>query len=149
MTPTTAAMSFGDGNHGALGLPTSLMGLGVDAYEPTRVPSLPPDITGVTAGALPLPGRHFGRSALGMGPRPRGPARPWRSPSPRDSWNEPMRVTGLDQVNVCSAFASGVISAAIGDDGSLWVWGKSKRGQLGLGEQVMEAVELKHLLERK
>ena len=51
-----------------------------------------------------------------------------------------MRVTGLDQVNVCSAFASGVISAAIGDDGSLWVWGKSKRGQLGLGERVMEAV---------
>ncbi|PRQ21586.1 putative regulator of chromosome condensation, RCC1 [Rosa chinensis] len=60
-------MSFGAGNHGALGLPTSLMGLGVDAYEPTRVPSLPPDITGVTAGALPLPGRHFRRSALGMG----------------------------------------------------------------------------------
>lgn len=46
----------------------------------------------------------------------------------------------MDQVNVCSAFASGVISAAIGDDGSLWVWGKSKRGQLGLGERVMEAV---------
>ncbi|KAL6227155.1 hypothetical protein ACLB2K_001114 [Fragaria x ananassa] len=43
-------MSFGDGNHGALGLPTSLMGLGVDAYEPTRVPSLPSDITAVTAG---------------------------------------------------------------------------------------------------
>ena len=41
---------------------------------------------------------------------------------------------------MCSAFASGVISAAIEGDGSLWVWGKSKRGQLGLGEQVMEAV---------
>lgn len=49
-TTTGVVMSFGDGNHGALGLPISLMGLGVDAYEPTRVPSLPPDITSVTAG---------------------------------------------------------------------------------------------------
>lgn len=43
---------------------------------------------------------------------------------------------GLDGVNVCAAFASGVVSSAIGDDGSLWVWGKSKRGQLGLGKDV-------------
>ncbi|KAL6220580.1 hypothetical protein ACLB2K_008336 [Fragaria x ananassa] len=139
MSTRTAVMSFGDGNHGALGLPTSLMGLGVDAYEPTRVPSLPSDITAVTAGhyhslAVTSQGQlwAWGRdleAQLGRG-----------GPSPRDSWNEPMRVTGLDRVNVCSAFASGVISAAIGDDGSLWVWGKSKRGQLGLGEQVMEAV---------
>lgn len=47
---------------------------------------------------------------------------------------------GLDLVNVRSASASGVVSAAIGDDGSLWIWGKSKRGQLGLGKDVMEAV---------
>lgn len=47
---------------------------------------------------------------------------------------------GLNQVRVQSAFASGVISAAIGDDGSLWVWGKSKRGQLGLGEGIIDAV---------
>ena len=46
---------------------------------------------------------------------------------------------GLEQVNVCAAFASGVVSAAIGDDGSLLVWGKSKRGQLGLGKDVVEA----------
>lgn len=43
-------------------------------------------------------------------------------------------------MNVCSAFASGVVSAAIGDDGSLWVWGKSKRGQLGLGKDIIESV---------
>lgn len=43
-------------------------------------------------------------------------------------------------MNVCAAFASGVVSAAIGDDGSLWVWGKSKRGQLGLGKGIIEAV---------
>lgn len=43
-------------------------------------------------------------------------------------------------MNVCASFASGVISAAIGDDGSLWVWGKSKRGQLGLGKGITEAL---------
>lgn len=58
----------------------------------------------------------------------------------RDTWNEPKKVEGLDQVKVRAAFASGVISAAIGDDGSLWVWGKSKRGQLGLGKGVTEAL---------
>lgn len=58
----------------------------------------------------------------------------------RESWNEPKRVAGLDQVRIHAAFASGVVSAAIGDDGSLWVWGKSKRGQLGLGKEVTEAV---------
>ena len=59
----------------------------------------------------------------------------------RDSWNVPKRVQGLDQVKVEAAFASGVISTAIGDDGSLWVWGKSKRGQLGLGKGIIESVE--------
>ena len=58
----------------------------------------------------------------------------------RESWNEPKRVEGLAQVKVRAAFASGVISAAIGDDGSLWVWGKSKRGQLGLGKGITESV---------
>lgn len=57
----------------------------------------------------------------------------------RDTWNEPKIVEGLDQVHVTAAFASGVVSAAIGDDGSLWVWGKSKRGQLGLGKGITQA----------
>lgn len=57
----------------------------------------------------------------------------------RELGNEPMRVQGLDQVIVQRAFASGVVSAAIGLDGSLWVWGKSKRGQLGLGKGITEA----------
>lgn len=48
---------------------------------------------------------------------------------------------GLEEVMVKASFASGVVSAAIGDDGSLWVWGKSKRGQLGLGKDVTEAVK--------
>lgn len=46
----------------------------------------------------------------------------------------------MDKVMVQSAFASGVVSAAIGDDGALWVWGKSKRGQLGLGKDITEAI---------
>lgn len=58
----------------------------------------------------------------------------------RETWYEPKRVEGLNGVSVKSAFASGVISTAIGVDGSLWVWGKSKRGQLGLGKGITEAV---------
>lgn len=57
----------------------------------------------------------------------------------RDTWNDPEKVKGLEEVNVCAVSASGVISAAIGDDGSLWVWGKSKRGQLGIGKDITEA----------
>ncbi|KAG9448927.1 hypothetical protein H6P81_008892 [Aristolochia fimbriata] len=57
----------------------------------------------------------------------------------RDSWNKPTRVEGLDGVRVRATFASDVASMAIDDNGSLWVWGKSKRGQLGLGKGIMEA----------
>ncbi|XP_030973611.1 secretion-regulating guanine nucleotide exchange factor [Quercus lobata] len=136
---SAVVMSFGDGSQGAVGLPTSTTGHGGDAYEPTRVPGLPSDVTSVAAGhyhSLALTSQAqlwaWGRNneaQLGRGPL-----------DPRDSWNEPKRVEGLDKVNVCAAFASGVVSAAIGDDGSLWVWGKSKRGQLGLGKGIIEAV---------
>ncbi|KAJ9169888.1 hypothetical protein P3X46_018035 [Hevea brasiliensis] len=135
----TKVMSFGDGGHGALGLPTSLTGLGTDAYEPTCVPGLPSDIVGVSAGhyhslAVTSQGElwAWGRNheaQLGRGLL-----------ASRDTWNEPKRVEGLNQVQVLSASASGVVSAAIGDDGSLWVWGKSKRGQLGLGKGITEAL---------
>lgn len=43
-------MSFGDGSQGSLGLPSSLVGVGGDAYEPTVVTGLPPDVVGVSAG---------------------------------------------------------------------------------------------------
>lgn len=59
----------------------------------------------------------------------------------RDTWHEPRRVEGLEQVRARAAFASGVVSAVVGDDGSLWVWGRSKRGQLGLGSGVTEAIK--------
>ncbi|XP_022759830.1 ultraviolet-B receptor UVR8-like [Durio zibethinus] len=135
----STVMSFGDGNQGALGLPESETGPRGDAYEPTRVPGLPSDITSISAGhyhSLAIDSRGglwaWGRSQEAQLGRD--------SLAPRDSWNDPKRVEGLDHVNVCAAFASGVISAAIGDDGSVWVWGKSKRGQLGLGKDITEAV---------
>ncbi|XP_042042465.1 secretion-regulating guanine nucleotide exchange factor isoform X2 [Salvia splendens] len=135
----TTVMSFGDDSQGALGLYNSSFGLGSDAYEPTRVLGLPPDICDVAAG-------HYHSLAVTS----KGHVWAWgrnnesqlgRSPlSPRETWSKPQKVEGLDKVMVRSAFASGVVSAAIGDDGALWVWGKSKRGQLGLGKDVTEAV---------
>ncbi|TYI00930.1 hypothetical protein ES332_A11G166400v1 [Gossypium tomentosum] len=135
----STVMSFGDGSQGALGLPDSVIGPRGDAYEPTRVLGLPSDITSISAGhyhSLAIDSRGglwaWGRnqeSQLGRDPL-----------APRDSWNDPKRVEGLDHVNVCAAFASGVISAAIDSDGSVWVWGKSKRGQLGLGKGIIETV---------
>ncbi|KAL4362085.1 hypothetical protein GQ457_04G025570 [Hibiscus cannabinus] len=135
----STVMSFGHGSQGALGLPDSVTGHRGDAFEPTRVFGLPSDITSVSAG-------HYHSLAIDSG----GGLWAWgrnqesqlgRDPlAPRDSWNAPKRVEGLDHVNVCAAFASGVISAAIGSDGSVWVWGKSKRGQLGLGKGIIEAI---------
>ncbi|XP_057796084.1 uncharacterized protein LOC131012192 [Salvia miltiorrhiza] len=134
-----SVMSFGDNSQGALGLHDFPLGLASDAYDPTPIPGLPPDVCAVAAGhyhslALTSEGHvwAWGRnteSQLGRGPF-----------SPRETWNKPQKVEGLDKVMVRSAFASGVVSAAIGDDGALWVWGKSKRGQLGLGKDITEAV---------
>ncbi|KAL1567299.1 ultraviolet-B receptor UVR8 [Salvia divinorum] len=139
MSVKSTVMSFGDDSQGALGLHNSPFGLGADAYEPTPIPGLPPDVCGVAAGpyhslAFTSDGHvwAWGRnneSQLGRGPL-----------SPRETWSKPQKVEGLDKVMVRAAFASGVVSAAIGDDGALWVWGKSKRGQLGLGNHVTEAV---------
>ncbi|KAL1817970.1 hypothetical protein ACET3Z_020544 [Daucus carota] len=132
-------LTFGDGSNGALGLPTSVSVMGSDAYEPTPVPGLPSDVSAVAAGhyhSLAVTSRGqlwaWGRNneaQLGRGFN-----------SPRETWYEPKRVQELDQIDIQYACASGVISAAIGVDGSLWVWGKSKRGQLGLGKGVTEAV---------
>ncbi|KAF2289009.1 hypothetical protein GH714_023838 [Hevea brasiliensis] len=129
-------MSFGDGSHGALGLPTSLTGL-----EPTPTSPLAslafPLTFGVSAG-------HYHSLPLLLKVSS-GPGAATTKPSsaaaflPPETWNEPKRVEGLNQVQVLSASASGVVSAAIGDDGSLWVWGKSKRGQLGW-EGITEAL---------
>ncbi|KAL6493180.1 hypothetical protein OROGR_032939 [Orobanche gracilis] len=139
MSAKTTVMSFGDGSQGALGLAASPMVLGFDAYEPTPITGLPPDVCSIAAGhyhslAVTSQGRvwAWGRnSELQLG----------RADfSSRETWSKPQNVEGLDQVRVVAAFASGVVSAAIGDEGTLWVWGKSKRGQLGLGKGFVEAV---------
>ncbi|VFQ87723.1 unnamed protein product [Cuscuta campestris] len=132
-------MSFGDGSHGALGLPMPIVGLGSDVYEPTPISGLPCDVTSIAAG-------HFHSIAVTR----EGHVYSWgrnteaqlgrHHLSPREKWNEPKRVEGLDKVRVRSAFASGVVSAALAEDGSLWVWGTSKNGQLGLGEGLKKAV---------
>ncbi|KAG9448875.1 hypothetical protein H6P81_008840 [Aristolochia fimbriata] len=131
----TAVFSFGDGSNGALGLPFSFGG---DAYEPTLVPGLPPDISSVGAGhyhslAVTSEGEVWAWGRNEEGQLGRGVK------APRDSWNKPTRVEGLDGVRVRATFASAVASMAIDDNGSLWVWGKSKRGQLGLGKGITEA----------
>ncbi|XP_059661314.1 ultraviolet-B receptor UVR8 [Cornus florida] len=136
---STTVMSFGDGIHGALGLPTSLTGVGGDAYEPTPISGLPPEVCSVSAGhyhslAVTSQGEVWAWGRNNEAQLGRGLL------APRESWNEPKRVEGLNQVKVRAAFASGVISTAIGDDGSLWVWGKSKRGQLGLGNGIIESI---------
>lgn len=131
----STVMCFGDASQGAVGSP---IGVGLDAYEPTPVAALPSDVVSVHAG-------HYHSLALTS----LGEVWAWgrnneaqlgRGLSARDSWHEAQRVKGLEHVNVCGAFASGVVSAAVGDDGSVWVWGKSKQGQLGLGENITEAV---------
>ncbi|KAG2272355.1 hypothetical protein Bca4012_085502 [Brassica carinata] len=135
---SSKVMSFGDGSHGALGLPG--MGImGVDAYEPTQVPDLPSDVSFISAGhyhslAVTSGGEiwAWGRNEEGqLGRRIGGDSR---------SLAKRVEGGGLENVRVRSAFASGVVSTAIGDDGSLWVWGRSKRGQLGIGKGIVEAL---------
>ncbi|GLJ08431.1 hypothetical protein SUGI_0088610 [Cryptomeria japonica] len=129
-----AVYSFGDGSHGALGLPFP-----GDAHVPTHVEGLPGHVSSVTAGhyhslAVTCDGEvwAWGRNEEGQLGR--------ALDCPRQSWNQPKKVEGLDKVEVISAAASGVVSMAISNNGSLWVWGKSKRGQLGLGKGITEAL---------
>ncbi|KAI3921739.1 hypothetical protein MKX01_005428 [Papaver californicum] len=137
-------MSFGDGNQGALGLPSSSMGIGAggggDAYEPTKITGLPSDdIKCIGAG-------HYHSLAVTS----HGDVWSWgrnnelqlgraSSALSRESWSKPEMVQGLSQVRVKAVYASGVVSTAIGEDGSLWVWGESKRGQLGLGKGITDS----------
>ncbi|PHT35546.1 hypothetical protein CQW23_23246 [Capsicum baccatum] len=138
MSTKSTVMGFGDGSHGALGLPGSIIGMGSDAYEPTPIPGLPPDVVSIAAGhfhslAVTSEGDVWSWGRNNEGQLGRHPL------SLREAWNEPKRVEGLNKVRVQAAFASGVISAAVGDDGSLWVWGSSKHGQLGLGKGITHA----------
>ncbi|CAL4970796.1 unnamed protein product [Urochloa decumbens] len=126
--------AFGDNSHGAVGQPPPAS----DAYVPTPVPSLPPSVSAVAAGhyhslAVSADGEVWSWGRNDEGQLGRG------LHSPRNTWSNPEQVRGLENVQVRAASASGVVSAAIGSDGSLWVWGRSKRGQLGLGKDIVEA----------
>ncbi|ESQ48976.1 hypothetical protein EUTSA_v10020741mg [Eutrema salsugineum] len=132
---TSRVMSFGDGSHGALGM--SGMGMGMDAYEPTLISNLPSDVSFISAGHYHSLAVTSGGEIWAWGRNEEGQLGRIAS---RSSRSEPKRVEGLENVSVRAGFASGVISTAIGDDGSLWVWGRSKRGQLGLGKGIIEAL---------
>lgn len=129
-----AVYVFGDNSHGAVAQPLPA----TDAYVPTPVPSLPPSVSAVAAGhyhslAVSSAGEVWAWGRNDEGQLGRG------LHSPRNTWSNPEQVRGLDNVQVRAVSASGVVSAAIGSDGSLWVWGRSKRGQLGLGKDIVEA----------
>ncbi|KAJ3679055.1 hypothetical protein LUZ60_017066 [Juncus effusus] len=128
--------SFGDNSNGALGLPSPLS----DAYEPTQVPSLPSNIGCIAAGhyhslAVTTEGEVYAWGRNEEGQLGRG------FNSPRNGWSNPERVRGLDGIKIRAVHASGVISSAIGEEGELFVWGRSKRGQLGLGSEIIESKE--------
>ncbi|KAH7861626.1 hypothetical protein Vadar_028592 [Vaccinium darrowii] len=92
----TVVMSFGDGSQGALGLPTSAVGMGGDAYEPTPIPGLPSDVCSISAGhyhslAVTRQGDVWAWGRNVEGQLGRGLL------TPRESWNEPKKVEGLGQ----------------------------------------------------
>ncbi|DBA88888.1 hypothetical protein WJX79_001006 [Trebouxia sp. C0005] len=133
----TAVLSFGEGSQGALGC--SSLG---DNYEPEEV-NLTKDIAKVAAGhyhslAINLEGKLFtwGRNNEGqLG----------QALQPLESAATPAAVDALAKFKVMSAAASGVASFAVVEDGTVWGWGSSKRGQLGLGQGIVEALKPQRL----
>ncbi len=47
----------------------------------------------------------------------------------------------MECVQVVNAAASGVCTLAVDDGGQVWAWGTSKRGQLGLGPDVVHSLK--------
>ncbi|KAM3240969.1 hypothetical protein ACQJBY_054172 [Aegilops geniculata] len=132
--PSGLVYGFGDNSHGAVGQPAPA----ADVYVPTPVPSLPSSVDAVAAGhyhslAVSSAGEVWAWGRNEEGQLGRG------LQAPRNTWSNPEQVRGLENIQVRAVSASGVVSAAIGCDGSLWVWGRSKRGQLGLGKDIVEA----------
>ncbi|KAG6557741.1 hypothetical protein Mapa_000507 [Marchantia paleacea] len=133
----TRVLSFGDGSNGALGHEAE--GYSSDVFEPVPVHGLPPNIVKVAAGhyhslAVTDDGQiwAWGRNAEGQLGRREG--------NSREDWRRPRRVEGLEDVQIKDVAASGVVSMAIANDGRLWSWGSSKRGQLGLAPNVIQSL---------
>ncbi|OAE29981.1 hypothetical protein AXG93_669s1310 [Marchantia polymorpha subsp. ruderalis] len=137
LNSATRVLSFGDGSNGALGHDAE--GYASDVFEPVPVHGLPPNIVKVAAGhyhslAVTDDGQvwAWGRNAEGQLGR--------RVGNSREDWRRPRRVEGLEDVHIKDVAASGVVSMAIANDGSLWSWGSSKRGQLGLAPNVVQSL---------
>ncbi|KAL3146508.1 hypothetical protein ABBQ32_000759 [Trebouxia sp. C0010 RCD-2024] len=133
----TAVLSFGEGAQGALGCSTVS-----DNYEPEEV-NLPKDTAKVAAGhyhSLAINGDgklwSWGRNVegqLGHGIHSQDPVA------------TPAAVEVFADVRVKSMAASGVASFAVLTDGTVWGWGSSKRGQLGLGPGLVQALHPQRL----
>lgn len=57
----------------------------------------------------------------------------------------PCRIDDFGSSHVSQVHGSGVISMAILDNGTVWGWGSSKRGQLGLGFNVLSSYKPKQI----
>ncbi|KAL2621473.1 hypothetical protein R1flu_001678 [Riccia fluitans] len=133
----TQVLSFGDGSNGALGHDAE--GYLRDAFEPVPVQGLPKNIMKVAAGhyhslAVTNDGEvwAWGRNSEGQLARRHG--------NSREDWRHPRRVDGLENIRVKDVGGSGVVSMVIAEDGSLWSWGSSKRGQLGLSPDSIQCL---------
>ncbi|EFN51325.1 hypothetical protein CHLNCDRAFT_141087 [Chlorella variabilis] len=109
-----AVLSWGLGQQGALGIRSDR-----DHYEPEHIPDLPDN---VVAGQL----FAWGRNKEGQLGRV-------LAPGEFDFSAAPQPVEALSKEHIVAATGSGVASFALSRHGALFVFGASKRGQLGLG----------------
>ncbi|GAB4815690.1 hypothetical protein N2152v2_002736 [Parachlorella kessleri] len=129
-------LAWGSGAQGALGIRNTR-----DQYEPEHMQHdlLPPDVAAVGAGHFTsfavTSGGHlwsWGRAREGQLGRPlrHDEAELSAAPAP---------VQGLAGQKVVAATGSGVASFALTASGTVWSWGSSSCGQLGLGRQRQKA----------
>ncbi|KAL4860241.1 GABA transporter 1 [Chlorella vulgaris] len=130
----TIVLSWGTGQQGALGTRSDS-----DQHEPEQIPDLPSNIVSVGAGhfssfAVTAEGQLYswGRNREGQLGRALGRGEFECSALPQS-------VDALAKHHVTAATGSGVLSFAMSRDGSLFAFGTSKRGQLGLGPDALQA----------
>ncbi|KAL4434482.1 hypothetical protein ABPG75_000923 [Micractinium tetrahymenae] len=128
------------GSQGALGIRST-----ADQHEPEEIPGLPPNVAAVGAGhycsfAATAEGQlwSWGRNAEGQLGRALAETEFGCSATPQP-------VDALGRQQVVAAAGSGVASLALCRDGSLFSFGSSKRGQLGLGPGVRHTTDPQQL----